>query len=83
MIVRGLVQGVGYRWSCQREAERLGVGGWVRNRVDGTVEVAVEGPATRVDALLAWCRQGPRHARVSTVEAEAEELQGDHTFVVR
>lgn len=64
MIVEGIVQGVGYRWSTQREAQRLGLTGWVRNLRDGTVEAEAEGPADRVDELLAWMASGPRGAHV-------------------
>lgn len=65
--ISGVVQGVGFRYSMQREAQRLGVTGWVRNRRDGTVEAVVEGPAAAVEALLDWARRGPATARVQGV----------------
>ncbi len=80
VVITGRVQGVGFRWSCRREAERLGVGGWVRNRLDGTVEAAFEGEASAVGAMVAWCRTGPDDAFVSHVVEEDEELEGERSF---
>jgi acylphosphatase len=66
--VRGRVQGVGYRDACAREAERLGVRGWVRNRLDGSVEALMLGPTDRLSALAEWLHCGPPAARVDAVE---------------
>ena len=75
-VVCGRVQGVGYRWNCAREAERLGVRGWARNEPDGSVDVLAVGARDAVDALLDWCRRGPRHAEVSDVlVAEPDERE--------
>ncbi len=65
--ISGRVQGVGFRYSMQHEAERLGVTGWVRNCRDGTVEAVVDGSATAVEAILEWARRGPPVARVQGV----------------
>lgn len=65
--IQGRVQGVWFRESMRREAERLGVTGWVRNRPDGSVEAVVQGPAEAVDALLDWTRTGPPMARVERI----------------
>ncbi|WP_194948521.1 acylphosphatase [Actinomyces trachealis] len=68
VLVHGHVQGVGFRWYTQEQATRLGLVGEVRNLDDGSVEVLAQGPQTRVDALLAWLRHGPRWAEVTGVE---------------
>lgn len=68
LVIHGLVQGVGYRWSLVREAERIGgLVGWVRNRRDGTVEAVIAGDRSRVAELIAWAETGPPAARVSRV----------------
>ena len=67
-IVHGRVQGVGFREYLRREAERLGITGWVRNRHDGTVEAMVHGWSDDVAQLLKWMRRGPPAARVTDVQ---------------
>ena len=69
LLVSGTVQGVFYRQSAAREARRLGLDGWVRNLPDGRVEAEAEGERDRVEAFVAWCREGPPSARVEAVEA--------------
>lgn len=71
VVITGRVQGVGFRASCQRQAVALGLTGWVRNRWDGAVEALFEGPAEAVNAMLAWCHQGPPAAYVTGVEVTA------------
>lgn len=66
--VHGRVQGVGFRYALQAEAERLGARGWARNRRDGSVEALVEGDDATVDAVLAWAQVGPPSARVDGVD---------------
>lgn len=70
-VVRGRVQGVGFRYSTESAARRLGLAGWVRNLPDGSVEVRAQGDGAAVDALLAFLREGPRHAGVTAVEVAA------------
>ncbi|WCO67510.1 acylphosphatase [Iamia majanohamensis] len=81
--VEGVVQGVGFRAGCARAAERAGTGGWVRNLADGAVEAEVEGDPGAVDAVLAWCRTGPRAGRVDRVEVTELDPVGAADFTVR
>jgi acylphosphatase len=76
----GRVQGVGYRDALRREATRLGVTGWVRNRHDGSVEALVQGEAALVDQIIAWARLGPRLAAVVQVREAAPEAQFDRDY---
>jgi acylphosphatase len=70
LVIRGRVQGVGYRYAMTEVAEALGVAGWVRNRRDGTVEAFVQGDDELVEQLVAWCRRGPVGASVTGVAAD-------------
>ena len=82
-LVHGTVQGVGYRFSTEGEADRLGVDGFVRNRSDGTVEVEVEGEPEAVGQLLAWLEDGPTGADVSRVDVEELAPTGEGGFETR
>ena len=68
VVVRGYVQGVGFRANCARRAEALSVTGWVHNQWDGSVEALFEGDAAAVDRLIDWCRAGPSRSEVTAVE---------------
>ncbi len=82
-LVRGRVQGVGFRFHTLQEAQRLGLAGQVRNLADGSVEVVAQGPRPPVQALLAWLGQGPAWADVTTVEvSELGTSQRWHGFQV-
>ncbi|MGZ8201763.1 MAG: acylphosphatase [Burkholderiales bacterium] len=70
--IRGRVQGVGFRHYMTREARRRGVAGWVRNRIDGSVEAVVQGGREAVDALIEWARRGPPSASVADVEVSED-----------
>jgi acylphosphatase len=80
-LVRGRVQGVGFRWFVQREAQTLGIGGWVRNDPQGAVEVLATGSEEQLAALVARLRTGPRGARVDAVEqSDATPLNDAKSF---
>jgi acylphosphatase len=68
LTIQGLVQGVWFRESMRQEAARLGVTGWVRNRLDGSVEAIVQGTAEAVAEITLWARHGPEQARVDRVD---------------
>lgn len=80
--VRGEVQGVGYRYTLRMVAREAGIAGWVRNRRDGTVEAELEGPAERVDEVLAWMAEGPPGADVTGAEVRDIALTGTPGFEV-
>jgi acylphosphatase len=88
-IIRGRVQGVGYRDFTEREARARGLTGWVRNRRDGSVEAVLAGPPAAVADMIAACRRGPFNARVDAVderEGTPQELalrQGETFAVLR
>lgn len=75
--VRGDVQGVGYRWFVEREAGRLGLGGWVSNQADGSVEVVAEGDDEALGALLLQLWEGPLGAAVTAVDVRHEPARGN------
>ena len=68
--IEGRVQGVGFRYSCMNEAQRLGLSGWVRNTSGGNVEVWAEGAEEKLEALLRWLHRGPPGSRVDAVHHE-------------
>ena len=79
VVIRGRVQGVGYRWWACTQARQLKIGGWIRNRRDGSVELLASGAATAVDYLLEACRRGPASAAVTSLErfeAPDEDFSG-------
>lgn len=82
-VVRGEVQGIGYRDATLRRARRLCVMGWVRNAQDGSVLVHAEGPERAVDELVTFLRSGPRGARVSEVAVEGVRVEGHEQFAIR
>jgi acylphosphatase len=80
-LVRGRVQGVGFRWFVEREAHMLGIAGWVRNNHDGSVEVLAQGTRDQLSGLHSRLREGPRAARVDTVDvSEAKPTSGMNSF---
>ena len=83
LVIRGTVQGVGYRESMLDIAREHGVVGWVRNRYDGTVDAFVQGDADAVERVIAWCRRGPSTARVTAVEPNEENASPELTAFTR
>jgi acylphosphatase len=83
VVVRGVVQGVGFRMFVASRARARGVAGWVRNCADGSVEAVLEGERDAVDAVVAACAEGPRGADVSNVDVSDEEPEGLHGFEIR
>ncbi len=83
VLVSGEVQGVGYRFSTQRQATAWGLRGWVRNLPDGNVEAVFQGPEASVDAMVAWCKQGPLRASVVEVVAARQPVEAFEGFDVR
>lgn len=82
LIVSGHVQGVGYRQACCEQARHMGLGGWVRNRSDGGVELEAEGPHHRLNELRLWCERGPSRAVVLGVAAAQVTPMGTDWFEV-
>ena len=80
VLIKGRVQGVGFRWSCRRMAEAEGLAGWCRNLPDGRVEACFEGDRAAVERALAWCRAGPSSAIVTSVDVTPETPEGERGF---
>jgi acylphosphatase len=80
-VVRGRVQGVGFRWFVEREAHIFGIAGWVRNNANGSVEILAQGTRDQLSGLRSRLREGPRAARVDGVEeSEAHPAEGITSF---
>jgi acylphosphatase len=83
-VVRGQVQGVGYRWFAERQAASLDLDGWVRNQADGSVEVVAEGLEPMLEELLVALWEGPAGASVSTIDVRREPARGNLSgFAIR
>ncbi len=83
LVVRGRVQGVGYRWWTVETARRLGLSGWVRNRRDGAVEIVAIGEAGAIERLAQACRLGPRSAMIDDIDRRPAEDDGTIGFDAR
>jgi acylphosphatase len=83
VLISGRVQGVFFRDTCRKMAERHGVNGWVRNLPDGSVEAVFEGTDGEVARLVEWSRHGPRTAVVEDVRVQAEPPEGISGFQIR
>jgi acylphosphatase len=83
VVGHGMVQGVFFRAEARDRARSLGVGGWVRNAANGSVEAVFEGEAERVESMVDWCSRGPSGARVDDVDVTWAEPQGEDGFAIR
>jgi acylphosphatase len=83
LIITGRVQGVGFRAWMARQAQALGVDGWVRNRMDGAVEALIAGDVAAVEELSRLCRRGPRLAEVLSISEELAEPPEEPGFIQR
>ena len=77
VLVKGIVQGVNFRYYTQRQALKYSITGWVRNLPDGSVAAVFEGEEQDVEAMVQWCRQGPPSAQVTELIAQPEEYRGE------
>jgi acylphosphatase len=83
VTVRGHVQGVFFRAEARDRARSLGLAGWVRNALDGSVEAVFEGAKDRVESMVAWCRRGPSGASVEDLDVRWEDPAGDTGFSIQ
>jgi acylphosphatase len=77
VIVKGIVQGVNFRYYSQRQAAKFNITGWVKNLPDGAVAAVFEGDEQDVEAMVQWCRRGPPSAHVTELIAQPEEYRGE------
>ena len=82
IIIKGKVQGVGYRFITKAVADQLGVKGFVKNELNGDVYIAAEGDKLSLDMFLEWCKDGPEHALVNLVESHEGELKNYRNFEI-
>jgi acylphosphatase len=83
VLISGIVQGVGYRFSTVKKAQKLGLNGWVRNLADTRVEALFEGEQNAVEQMLQWCHIGPASAVVDHIEIEQINPQGIQGFEIK
>jgi len=84
LLIKGVVQGVNFRYYTRREALRLNVTGWVSNLPDGSVAAILEGVEEDVEVLIQWCRQGPSSAQVAELIVQPEEYRAEfQSFSIR
>ena len=82
--VRGRVQGVSFRYYTQKQAEHLGLDGWVRNLPDGSVEACIRGESEGVEAMCRWLERGPSYAAVTGIDfTEADPATAGQGFTIR
>ncbi|PBQ34744.1 acylphosphatase [Sphingobacteriaceae bacterium] len=83
IVVKGKVQGVGYRYNAQAAAHKFDLTGFVRNQFDESVLIHVEGEEEGIHKFIEWCNVGPRLADVTEVDSEEQELKGYQTFEIK
>jgi len=84
LIIKGIVQGVNFRYYTQREAQKRNLTGWVRNLSDGSVGAVFEGEEEEVEAMIQWCHHGPPSSQVTELIVQPEEYRGEfQTFFVK
>lgn len=83
ITVSGIVQGVYYRQSTKEKALELGISGIVKNLPDGNVHILATGTSELLDQLVQWCKQGPKHAKVTEVNVENVEVQKFFGFTIQ
>ncbi len=83
LLISGRVQGVFFRAYTEKEAQRLGLAGWVRNLADGRVEAVFEGPEKKLEEMISWCRRGSPASKVEKVEVLWEEPENLEEFEIR
>ncbi len=83
LTIRGKVQGVFFRAETKDQADKLGIGGWVRNCADGSVEIFAQGEATALKKFEAWCTHGPERAEVTHIEKETQKIAKLTRFEIR
>jgi len=83
LLIKGTVQGVNYRASAKAQADRLSIKGWVRNTPEGHVEITATGDASSLDQFISWCRRGPTHATVTSVETKPLPETPFASFTIR
>lgn len=80
VTVTGRVQGISFRYYAAKQADQLGVTGWVRNNPDGSVSLEIEGESALVDHMLAWCRHGPPFAQVTDISIHPGQIKNHSSF---
>jgi acylphosphatase len=70
ITIKGLVQGVFFRAHGQKEAQRLGLSGWIKNNPDGSVSASIQGSRQAIENFIKWCKEGPKAAKVGSVNVE-------------
>jgi acylphosphatase len=82
ILISGHVQGVGYRYAASRMAESLGLTGFVKNKPNGSVYIEVQGSSDLINTFVGWCKTGPAHAFVESVELSYQSMKDFNGFII-